>query len=79
MSFGGVENKRKCQQYEFNSDFDLNLYESFHHTHDPQLVRLWQIHPKPTDIEILYAAMKKIQLGIKIFWEIQLSFILLEE
>lgn len=57
LSFGGVENKRKYQQYEFNSDFDLNLYESFYRMHDPQLGRFWQIDSKPTDMESLYAAM----------------------
>jgi RHS repeat-associated protein len=57
LSFGGAENKKKYQNYEFNSDFDLNLYESFYRTHDPQLGRFWQIDPKPTHFESLYAAM----------------------
>jgi RHS repeat-associated protein len=46
LSFGGPENKKKYQQYEFNSDFDLNLYESFYRTHDPQIGRFLQIDPK---------------------------------
>jgi RHS repeat-associated protein len=54
---GAAENKRKYQQYEFNSDFDLNLYESFYRTHDPQIGRFLQIDPKPLDLESPYAAM----------------------
>ena len=57
LAFGEPENKKKYQNYEFNSDFDLNLYESFYRTHDPQLGRFWQLDPKPTDFESLYAAM----------------------
>jgi RHS repeat-associated protein len=54
---GGVENKQKYQQYELNTDFDINLYECFYRNHDPQLGRFWQIDPKPTDYESLFAAM----------------------
>lgn len=54
---GGIENKKKYQQYEFNSDFDINLYESFYRSHDPQLGRFWQPDPKPNFSESLYAAM----------------------
>ena len=57
LSFGQPENKKKYQGYEFNSDFDLNLYESFYRTHDPQLGRFWQLDPKPNEFESLYAAM----------------------
>jgi RHS repeat-associated protein len=57
LQFGGPENKRKYQQYEFNSGFDLNLYESFYRTHDPQIGRFLQIDPKPADWESLYTAM----------------------
>nr|WP_255724383.1 RHS repeat-associated core domain-containing protein [Terrimonas ginsenosidimutans] len=57
LSFGGPENKKKYQQYEFNSDFNINLYESFYRTHDPQIGRFLQIDPKPTDGESPYAAM----------------------
>ena len=57
LSFGNPGNKKKYQQYEFNGDFDINLYDSFYRTHDPQLGRFWQIDPKPTDFESLYAAM----------------------
>jgi RHS repeat-associated protein len=57
LAFGGAENKKKYQQYEFNNDFDINLYESFFRTHDPQLGRFWQIDPKPSDWESPYVAM----------------------
>lgn len=54
---GGVENKKKYNGYELNTDFDLNLNESFYRSHDPQLGRFWQLDPKPTDFESLYTAM----------------------
>lgn len=57
LAFGSPENKKKYQQYEFNSDFDINLYESFYRTHDPQIGRFLQIDPKPTHFESPYAAM----------------------
>ncbi len=54
---GMVENKKKYQEYEFNTDFDINLYESFYRSHDPQLGRFLQIDPKPNDMESPYVAM----------------------
>lgn len=42
---GKLENKIKYQQYELNSDFDLNQYESFYRTYDPQIGRFNQIDP----------------------------------
>jgi len=54
---GKLENRNKYQQYEFNNDFDINLYESFYRTHDPQLGRFWQVDPKPTESESPYVAM----------------------
>lgn len=47
LAFGGAENKKKYQGYEANKDFDLNTYEAFYRTHDPQIGRWWQIDPKP--------------------------------
>lgn len=54
---GGMENKKKYQQYEYNSDFDINLYESFYRSHDPQLGRWWQMDPKPKKFESPYTTM----------------------
>ena len=57
-SFGKPENKKqKYNGYELNTDFDLNLYESFYRSHDPQIGRFWQLDPKPNEFESLYAAM----------------------
>ncbi|HEX2847207.1 MAG TPA: colicin E3/pyocin S6 family cytotoxin, partial [Chitinophagaceae bacterium] len=52
LEFGNPENKKKYQQYEFNSDFDINLYESFYRSHDPQIGRFLQIDPK---VDSMYA------------------------
>jgi RHS repeat-associated protein len=55
---GKLENKKsKFNGYEYNTDFDINLYESFYRSHDPQLGRFWQLDPKPNDMESLYSAM----------------------
>jgi RHS repeat-associated protein len=54
---GRVENKRKFNGIEYNTDFDLNISEAFFRTHDTQLGRWWQLDPKPNEFESLYAAM----------------------
>ena len=55
---GSLENKKsKYNGYELNTDFDLNLYESFYRTHDPQIGRFWQVDPKPNPMISPYAAM----------------------
>src|SRR5690606_20184103 len=56
-SAGSLENKKKYQGYEYNTDFDLNLYETFYRSHDPQLGRFWQIDPKAIDELSPYASM----------------------
>ena len=58
LSFGEPDNKKRYQQYEFNSDFDINLYETFYRHHDPQIGRFWQLDPRPiVEMEGLYNAM----------------------
>lgn len=43
---GGVENKKKFNEgTEYNSDFDINLYETNFRSLDPQLGRFWQVDP----------------------------------
>ena len=54
---GKTENKKKYDGYELNSDFDINIYESFYRSHDPQLGRFWQLDPKPNEEMSLYSAM----------------------
>jgi RHS repeat-associated protein len=43
---GKVENKYKFNSIEQNNDFDINTYDAFYRTNDPQLGRWWQIDPK---------------------------------
>lgn len=43
---GRIENKIKFNSYEQNSDFDINIGESFFRVHDPQIGRWFQIDPK---------------------------------
>ncbi|MBS1622174.1 MAG: hypothetical protein JSS80_11120 [Bacteroidetes bacterium] len=57
LNFGNPENKHKYNNYELNKDFDINLYETFYRSHDPQLGRFWQADPKPKDEMSLYSAM----------------------
>ena len=54
---GGVANNKKYNGYEFNGDFDINLYETFYRSHDPQIGRFWQIDPKAINEEGPYVAM----------------------
>jgi hypothetical protein len=58
LNFGSPENKKKWNAgTELNSDFDLNLFETFYRSLDPQIGRFWQKDPKPTDWESLYVSM----------------------
>jgi len=54
---GALTNKKKYNSYELNSDFDINLNESFFRSHDPQIGRFLQIDPKPTLMHSPYVAM----------------------
>lgn len=55
---GSLENKKsKYNGYELNADLDINFYESFYRSHDPQLGRFWQVDPRPSDNSSLYSAM----------------------
>jgi RHS repeat-associated protein len=54
---GGIENKKKFNGYELNTDLDLNLDESFYRTYDPQLGRFLQIDPEPKYEESPYVSM----------------------
>ena len=57
LNFGQPDNKKKYQGYEYNTDFDLNLYETHYRSHDPQIGRFWQIDPKPDYSQSLYSSM----------------------
>jgi len=57
LELGSPQNKKKYQNYELNSDFDINLYESFYRTHDPQIGRFLQIDPKAIDELSPFASM----------------------
>ena len=55
---GKLENKRKWNVgSELNTDFDVNLYETFYRNLDPQIGRFWQVDPKPTESESPYVSM----------------------
>ncbi|MDX1955746.1 MAG: DUF6443 domain-containing protein [Chitinophagaceae bacterium] len=58
LAFGNPDNKFKYNGYEQNNTFDLNLYETFYRSHDPQTGRFWQIDPKPSSIQSPYSVME---------------------
>lgn len=45
-SFGALENKKKYNFIELNTDFDLNTYDAFFRSLDPQIGRWLEIDPK---------------------------------
>ncbi|RFS21057.1 hypothetical protein DVR12_17095 [Chitinophaga silvatica] len=51
------ENRKKFNGIEHTTEFDLNTYDAFYRTLDPQIGRFWQIDPKPTGNISLYAMM----------------------
>jgi RHS repeat-associated protein len=53
---GKLENRLKFNGIEQNTDLDLNSYEAFYRTYDPQVGRFWQTDPSPTFSQGLYTA-----------------------
>ena len=56
-NIGKLENRYKFNGIENNNDFDLNQYETFYRTLDPQIGRFLQIDPKSIQTEGVYNAM----------------------
>ena len=56
---GGIENKKKYNGIEHNTDLGLNQYDAFYRTLDPQIGRFWQVDPKIESAEAWspYSAM----------------------
>ncbi len=54
---GKAENKKKFNGYEFNSDFDIDIYESFYRLHNSQIGRFLQVDIKAKNDESPYASM----------------------
>lgn len=52
-----LKNKKEYNGIEHTTDFNLNQYEAFYRTLDPQIGRWWQIDPKPKDYESPYVSM----------------------
>ena len=52
-----VENRKKFNGIEETRDLDLNQYDAFFRTMDPQLGRWWQIDPKPEESASPYSSM----------------------
>jgi RHS repeat-associated protein len=55
-----LENKYKYNGIEQNNDFDINTYDAFYRTNDPQIGRWWQIDPK---VEAFYALTPYNSMG----------------
>jgi RHS repeat-associated protein len=55
---GKLTNKHKYNSIEQNNDFDLNTYEAFYRSLDPQIGRFLQIDPKSIDEISPYASMQ---------------------
>jgi RHS repeat-associated protein len=52
-----VGNNKKFNGIEHTNDLDLNQYDAFYRTMDPQIGRWWQVDPKIRDDEGAYNAM----------------------
>ncbi|MBV4360612.1 DUF6443 domain-containing protein [Pinibacter aurantiacus] len=57
-SFGGAENKYKYNGIEQNNDFDINMYDAYYRSLDPQTGRFWQQDPRLGMSISSYAAMQ---------------------
>jgi RHS repeat-associated protein len=57
LNFGQPENKKKFNGIEHTTEFDLNTYDAFFRSADPQIGRWWQIDPKPNMSESPYSMM----------------------
>jgi RHS repeat-associated protein len=53
-----AENRKKYNGIEHTIDLDLNQFDAFYRTLDPQIGRWWQLDPKPNDATSLYAMME---------------------
>ncbi len=51
------KNRKEFNGIEHTTDLDLNQYDAFFRTLDPQIGRWWQIDPKPNDALSPYVAM----------------------
>jgi RHS repeat-associated protein len=51
------KNRKEYNGIEHTTDLDLNQYDAFYRNFDPQIGRWWQVDPKPTHWESLYASM----------------------
>jgi len=51
-------NRKKFNGIEYSSDFELNTYDAFYRSLDPQIGRWWQIDPKPNECVSLYSGMQ---------------------
>jgi RHS repeat-associated protein len=51
------ENRKKFNGIEHTTEFDLNIYDAFYRSADPQIGRWWQTDPKPNMAESPYAMM----------------------
>ncbi|WEK34866.1 MAG: DUF6443 domain-containing protein [Candidatus Pseudobacter hemicellulosilyticus] len=63
---GGIENRKKFNGIEQTTELDLNQYDAFYRTMDPQTGRWWQIDPKPESALLLspYVSMNNNPISL---------------
>lgn len=49
-ALGKLENKYRFNGIEQTTDLDMNQYDAFYRTMDPQIGRLWQIDPEAENL-----------------------------